>query len=157
MNNLMIRVASLDHADTLQEIHAAAFSSNAKFFPDDMEVDDEDEELSFRSLIEMQTKVILSIFDNNNLIGGTVISTDEHNVKVLERLFISPCLQGNGYGYLAWEKIEKMYPSSNGWRLRTPSCLINNVCFYVNKCGFSIVRVEDVGNDGIGMYVFTKL
>jgi len=157
MNNLMIRVASLDHADTLQEIHAAAFSSNARFFPDDMEEDEEDEELSFRSLIEMQTKVILSIFDNNNLIGGTVISTDEHNVKVLERFFISPCLQGNGYGYLAWEKIEKMYPSSNGWRLRTPSCLINNVCFYVNKCGFSIVRVEDVGNDGIGMYVFTKL
>ena len=156
----MIKVASLDHADTLQEIHAAAFSSNARFFPDNMEEDEDDEEddeLSFRSLIEMQTKVILSIFDNNNLIGGAVLSTDEHNVKVLERLFISPNLQGKGYGYLAWEKIEKMYPSPNGWRLRTPSCLINNVCFYVNKCGFSIVRVEDVGNDGVGMYVFTKI
>ncbi len=158
MPNLIIKVANQNLAETLQEIHDDAFASNAKFFPDDMEEEegDEEDEVSFSSLVYIQTKVILSVFDSNDLIGGAVISTDDNNVNILERFFISPLLQGKGYGYSVWKEIEKIYPSCNGWKLRTPSCLINNVCFYVNKCGFSIVRVEDIGSDGIGMYVFTK-
>lgn len=87
---------------------------------------------------------------------GAVISGNSTGIHTLDRLFILPEEQGKGYGFHAWMEIENMYPDAKEWTLRTPTCLINNVCFYVNKCGFTIVRVEDMGKDGVGMYVFSK-
>ena len=75
---------------------------------------------------------------------------------MLNRLFIAPEHQKKGYGYLAWREIEKNCSTDSGWKLRTPTYLIGNACFYINKCGFAITGVEDVGRDGIGMFVFTK-
>lgn len=90
------------------------------------------------------------------MIGGAVVSGNTPWIYTLDRLFILPEEQGKGYGFLAWLAIEKMHSDVKEWRLRTPTCLINNIWFYINKCGFSIVRVEDPGNDGVGMFLFTK-
>ena len=154
---MLIKAAVLADTKELEEIYSSSFESNAAFFPDDMEEDDDGEEdFSFESAITMSKKTVLGFWENARLIGGAVISQDVCEINLLERLFILPEKQGKGYGYRAWMEIEKMYPCIREWRLRTPTCLINNVCFYVNKCGFSIVRVEDMGNDGVGMYVFSK-
>lgn len=155
---MLIKAAVLADTKELEEIYSSSFESNAAFFPDDMEEEDDDgeEDFSFESAITMSRKTVLGFWENARLIGGAVISQDVCEINLLERLFILPEKQGKGYGYRAWMEIEKMYPCVREWRLRTPTCLINNVCFYVNKCGFSIVRVEDMGNDGVGMYVFSK-
>ncbi|MFJ5508117.1 GNAT family N-acetyltransferase [Pectobacterium jejuense] len=155
---MLIKAAVLADAKELEEIYSSSFESNATFFPDDMEEEDDEgeEDFSFESAITMSNKTVLGFWENARLIGGAVISQDICETNLLERLFILPEKQGKGYGYRAWMEIEKMHPCVREWRLRTPTCLINNVCFYVNKCGFSIIRVEDMGNDGVGMYVFSK-
>ncbi|MCA6969454.1 GNAT family N-acetyltransferase [Pectobacterium carotovorum] len=155
---MLIKAAVLADTKELEEVYSSSFESNTAFFPDDMEEEDDDgeEDFSFESAITMSNKTVLGFWENARLIGGAVISQDVCEINLLERLFILPEKQGKGYGYRAWMEIEKMHPYGREWRLRTPTCLINNVCFYVNKCGFSIVRVEDMGNDGVGMYVFSK-
>lgn len=155
---MMIKPATPIDANNLEKIYAAAFESNARFFPDDMEEDGEEEgeDFSLEDAISSSDKTVLGIWEDGCLVGGAVISVAANGVYTLERLFILPEKQGKGYGYRAWKEIEKTHPEAKGWELRTPTCLINNVCFYVNKCGFSIVRVEDMGSDGVGMYVFRK-
>jgi hypothetical protein len=157
-NHMLIKAAILANATELEQIYSLSFESNASFFPDDMEeeYDESEEDLSFESAIMMPDKTVLGLWINDRLIGGAVISGNSTGIHTLERLFILPEEQGKGYGLHAWMEIENMYPDAKEWTLRTPTCLINNVCFYVNKCGFTIVRVEDMGKDGVGMYVFSK-
>lgn len=155
---LQIKTAVEADADELERIYALSLDSNAPYFPDDMEEEgaDDERELSFESAIALPDKTVLTIWKDDLLIGGALISKEPYKANVLERLFILPDEQGRGYGYRAWVEIERSFPCEGGWKLKTPTCLINNVCFYVNKCGFSIIRVEDMGRDGVGMYVFAK-
>lgn len=155
---MLIKMASLADANELERIYSLSFESNGPYFPADMDEDEDDGEdtFTFQTEILKSDKHVLGFWVNNCLAGGAVISRMENGINLLEKLFILPEEQGKGYGYLAWLEIEKAHPSERGWILRTPTCLINNVCFYVNKCGFSIIRVEDMGKDGVGMFVFFK-
>ncbi|ELZ8934810.1 GNAT family N-acetyltransferase [Cronobacter dublinensis] len=156
---MLIKTASLSDANELERIYSLSFESNGSYFPADMEEEEEEEDedtFSFQDEIAHPDKRVLGIWVDNRLTGGAVISGTGNGTNLLEKLFILPDEQGKGYGYLAWLEIEKTHPCEGGWTLRTPTCLINNVCFYVNKCGFSIIRVEDMGKDGVGMYVFFK-
>lgn len=150
--------ASQVDTDELQHILSLALDSNAKYFPENMEVDEEEgeDELTIKSSLYAEDQIVLAFTEGNTLIGGAVIRTTKEHVNHLDRLFILPEFQRKGYGYQAWLIIEKSYPCTGGWALRTPTCLINNVCFYVNRCGFAITGVEDMGADGVGMFVFTK-
>lgn len=155
---MQIKAAAAADTEKLERIYALSFESNSPFFPDDMEEEDGDteEELSFSSAIALSDKTVLGIWKDGHLIGGALISKSPDEVNILERMFILPEEQGKGYGHRVWLEIERTFPCQGGWKLRTPTCLINNICFYVNKCGFSIVRVEDMGRDSVGMYVFFK-
>lgn len=141
----------------LETIYKEAFASNV--FPDNMiitEDDDEEEDLSPEVAIKRENLTSLSIYHNGKLVGGAVLDCNNFAKNKLERLFISPAMHGRGLGYEAWKIIERDYSNKRRWMLKTPTCLMNNICFYVNKCGFHIVKVEDVGADGIGMFVFEK-
>ncbi|WP_224651236.1 GNAT family N-acetyltransferase [Pectobacterium versatile] len=151
---MLIKTASLPDANELERIYSLSFESNGPYFPADMEEDED--AFSFQTEIAHPDKHVLGFWVENRLAGGAIISRAANGTNLLEKLFILPDEQGKGYGYLAWSEIEKTHPCEGGWMLRTPTCLINNVCFYVNKCGFSIIRVEDMGKDGVGMYVFFK-
>ncbi|MBD0845907.1 GNAT family N-acetyltransferase [Pectobacterium versatile] len=155
---MLIKAAIIADANELERIYTLSFESNASYFPADMEDDegDAEDEFSCESEISMPGKCVLGFWVANHLIGGAVISRAVHEANLLEKLFILPEEQGKGYGHRAWLEIEKMQPCKEGWKLRTPTSLINNVGFYVNKCGFSIISVEDLGNDGVGMFVFYK-
>ncbi|WP_437750013.1 GNAT family N-acetyltransferase (plasmid) [Enterobacter mori] len=155
---MLIKAASLSDANELERIYSLSFESNGPYFPADMEEDEDDGEdtFSFQTEIAHPDKRVLGFWVDNRLIGGAITSIVANGTNLLEKLFILPDEQGKGYGHQAWSEIEKTHPGESGWTLRTPTCLINNVCFYVNKCGFSIIRVEDMGKDGVGMYVFFK-
>ena len=157
MINMTISKTNPAEIDELETIYKEAFESNV--FPDNMietEDDDEEEDLSPKISIKRDDLISLSIYHNGNLVGGAVLDCNNFAKNKLERLFISPAVHNQGLGYEAWKIIERDYSKKRGWMLKTPSCLMNNICFYVNKCGFHIVKVEDVGADGIGMFVFEK-
>lgn len=152
-----MRVEKTRKADLqqLNWIYNAAFESNP--CPDNLiEEDGDGPDLTPEMALESSEKTVLSFFEGDSLIGGAVLDISNTTVNLLDRLFIAPEYHGKGYGYRAWREIEKYYTTAPGWKLRTPTYLIGNACFYINKCGFSITGVEDVGKDGIGMFVFTK-
>ncbi len=140
----------------LETVYKEAFESNV--FPESMTEEDDNGEpdISPALSIKRSDLITLSIYEDGEIAGGAILDCTGSDKNRLERLFISPKYQNRGLGFLAWQKIERDYSENRGWVLRTPSCLLNNICFYVNKCGFHIVRIEDIGNDGIGMFVFEK-
>lgn len=141
----------------LETIYKEAFASNV--FPDNIiitEDDDEEEDLSPEVAIKRDDLTSLSIYHNGKLVGGAILDCTNFTKNKLERLFLSPAVHNQGLGYEAWKIIERDYSKKCGWMLKTPTCLMSNICFYVNKCGFHIVKVEDVGADGIGMFIFEK-
>ncbi|MEI7201582.1 hypothetical protein LOZ86_14520 [Pectobacterium parvum] len=71
---MLIKAAVLTDAKELEEIYSSSFESNATFFPDDMEEEDDGEEdFSFESAITMSNKTILGFWENTRLIGGVML------------------------------------------------------------------------------------
>ena len=58
----------------------------------------------------------------------------------LDLLFVSPKAHSKGIGYVAWCKVEKLYPQVTLWETVTPYFEKRNIHFYVNRCGFHIVE-----------------
>jgi hypothetical protein len=52
-------------------------------------------------------------------------------------------------------EIEKRYPQTKTWTTETPTILKKNVAFYVNKCGFHVIRVNNPKSDE-AMFLFQK-
>ena len=156
--NIKILKTNENDLTLLEEIYDLSFESNpsppTKIILTEEEKNDTD--LSRKISFNDSKKITLSIFYDEKLIGGVIISPSEDNLNILERLFIHPNYQRKGIGFQVWNHIENNYSNEKGWILRSPTYLINNACFYINKCGFTISKVEDVGDDGIGMFVYTK-
>ena len=106
---------------------------------------------------------------NGETVGGAVVAIDaetQHNH--LDLLYVKSGTQGKGIGKAIWFAIEKLYPDTKIWETCTPYFEKRNIHFYVNKCGFHIVKFineknpdpdmpEDfIGDGGEGMFVFEK-
>lgn len=102
--------------------------------------------------------------------GGAIVVIDEetqHNH--LDFLYVKYGTQTKGIGYKIWSEIERLHPNTKVWETCTPYFEKRNVHFYVNKCGFRIVKfineknpdptmTEDfIGDGGEGMFVFEKV
>ena len=102
-------------------------------------------------------------------VGGAVVVIDkktQHNH--LDLLYVKYGTQTKGIGFAIWNAIEKMYPDTKVWETCTPYFEKRNIHFYVNKCGFHIVKFineknpepdmpEDfIGDGGEGMFVLRK-
>lgn len=84
---------------------------------------------------------VFHVASNERNVGGVVLSTDDvthHNA--LELLFISPAEHGGDIGHKAWQAIEARYPETKVWGTHTPYFEKRNIHFFVNKCGFKIVK-----------------
>lgn len=156
----MIRIRPTIQCDLeqLERAYNEAFESNSRFFPDNMVEDEEDEspDLSPFLAYSMPDKISLSFEVDRVIVGGAILTRHNSSANKLERFYISPEYQNKGFGYKAWKYIEETYPNPFGWELVTPTCLINNAYFYINKCGFVISQVRDIADDGVGMFVFKK-
>lgn len=101
--------------------------------------------------------------------GGAVVIIDaktQHNH--LDFLYVKCGTESKGIGFKIWKAIEKFYPETKVWETCTPYFDKRNIHFYVNKCGFYIVKFlredescadfpEDFIGDGAqGMFVFEK-
>ena len=68
---------------------------------------------------------------------------NETKINFLGNIFIDVSLQNKGLGKIVWRFIEEEYPNTIKWCTDTPGFSKRNHNFYVNKCGFNIVRIEN--------------
>lgn len=79
----------------------------------------------------------------NRPIGAVIVWIKRDHINYLGNIFVDPDLQDKGFGKSIWEYIEKKYPETLAWRTETPGFSRRNHHFYVNKCGFKIVHIEN--------------
>lgn len=97
-------------------------------------------------------KIIL----NGEMIGGFNIFRCSPNEYFLGNIFISPECQDKGVGTSVWKQIEKMYPDARKWSTETPGFSKRNHIFFINKCGFNLVKIENPGDLMEESYILEK-
>ena len=76
---------------------------------------------------------------DGRFVGGAIVSVSGERGD-LQILFVSPKEHSKGIGYQAWCAIERMYPKVGVWEACTPYFEKRTIHFYVNRCGFHIIR-----------------
>ena len=71
-------------------------------------------------------------------------------------MFIDPLCQDKGIGTRVWKSIEQKYPDTKVWRTETPGFSKRNHNFYINKCGFRVVKIENPKDKYKEMYILEK-
>ena len=89
-------------------------------------------------------------------IGAIILWINRNNENVLGNMFIDPDSQDKGLGTIVWRFVESEYPDTVIWRTETPGFAKRNHHFYVNKCGFKIVRIDNPGKKYTESYVMEK-
>jgi GNAT superfamily N-acetyltransferase len=90
-------------------------------------------------LLPYDESVGYKIMTGERLIGGIIVWILPEGHCILGTIFVDPAFQDRGVGFETWAFIEATYPSTQSWRLATPTWATKNHHFYV-KCGF--VEVE---------------
>jgi len=83
------------------------------------------------------------ILNDATVIGGVAVFVYESGENFLGNVFIDPEWQDKGIGMTVWRFIEQKFPETKIWKTETPGYSKRNHHFYVNKCGFKIVRLEN--------------
>ena len=134
---------------------------------------EEDGQIISRKTIEqsIDNGTAYRIMKGDEKVGGVVVKVDG-NQGELELLFTSPKVHSKGIGYAAWCEIENLYPEVKVWETVTPYFETRNIHFYVNRCGFHIIKFfnkyhpgpkecddqeDDDENDMDGMFRFQKI
>ncbi len=89
-------------------------------------------------------------------IGAAIVWINDNNVNFLGNIFIDPSLQDKGIGLIIWRFIESKYPDTVKWSTETPGFSKRNHHFYVNKCGFKVVRIENPKDKYSESYIMEK-
>lgn len=108
--------------------------------------------------------------EDGNIIGGAIVVINEKtNRNHLDILYVKPGIQSKGVGFALWRDIEQRFMNTAVWETCTPYFDRRNINFYVNKCGFHIVKFynkyypdpntsEDfIGDAGEGLFEFEKI
>ncbi len=94
---------------------------------------------------------------DEQLVGGVILWINENNHNFLGNIFIDPDYENQGVGRKVWNMIEKLYPDTEVWETETPIFSSRNHNFYVNKCGFHIVKIDNPKNRLEGQYKMQKV
>ena len=110
-----------------------------------------------------------AIVDNEMVGGAVVVIKEETQHNDLHLLYVKYGIQTKGIGKMIWDEIERLHPETVVWETCTPCFEKRNIHFYVNKCGFHIVKYineknpdpntpdDFIGDGGDGMFVFEKV
>ena len=97
-----------------------------------------------------------AIFKDSVPIGVVIVWINSNHENFLGNIFVDPDLQDQGIGTTIWRFIEQKYPETRVWRTETPGFSNRNHNFYVNKCGFKIVKIEHPGDKYEESYIMEK-
>lgn len=90
------------------------------------------------------------------LIGGINVFINENNENYLGNIFLDPLYQDKGYGRIIWRYIEQKYPDTKKWTTDTPGFSKRNHNFYVNKCGFKVIKIDNPKDKYEETYILEK-
>ena len=72
-------------------------------------------------------------------------------------LFLDTNRQNQGLGVKIWHWVEATYPETKIWRTETPVFSKRNHHFYIDKCGFRILRIEKADDPVEGSVLLEKV
>jgi GNAT superfamily N-acetyltransferase len=98
-----------------------------------------------------------TIAKDGRLIGGIALWINENKENFLGNVFLDPDYQNKGLGTLIWKFVEQKYPDTIKWHTDTPGFSRRNHAFYVNKCGFKIVKINDYKDKLAAGYILEKI
>lgn len=157
MSEITIVSMNADNFDEAKKMMERSFATTMEDLPKNSNANDHDNDLpSIDGILERPEETPLLFYMDGRMVGGAVLIIKGDNNNILTLLFVDPTCFDQGIGYRAWREIEKRYPRTKTWTTETPTFLRKNVTFYVNKCGFHIIRVTDPKNDE-AMFVFQKI
>lgn len=158
--NIILKQTREDELTLLTELEVDAFNVQSKYFENGILPpfsEEEKEKNALTTLFKQKNITMLSIHLDNNIVGCAVVKFIDEATNEILLFFISPSYQGNGLGKQALQMVEDTFPDTKIWRLVTPTQVLRNTVFYVNKCGYKIVRVEDFDKQKEhGIFVFEK-
>lgn len=97
------------------------------------------------------------ISQEDKVIGCIILWINkETNINFLGNIFIDTSVQSKGIGKKIWEFIEQEYPETVKWCTETPGFSRRNHNFYVNKCGFHVVRIKNPMDKYDSSYILEK-
>jgi len=97
------------------------------------------------------------ILKNDAPIGGICLWINEDKINYLGNIFLDPSCQDKGLGTMVWRLIEQKYPDTIKWQTETPAFSTRNHVFYVNKCGFSVVKINNYKDGQSASYFMEKV
>ena len=158
--NLKVQQLKEDEVDFFSKAEEASFNVHARYFPGGIvpgAAEDDRGEYDLHKLMNDPKSTVLSIYDDDRFIGGAIVEDKGQTVKEIEIFFLIVEYQSKGIGKTALELVEDCFPDAGIFRLITPSNVVRNVVFYVNKCGYKVVKVVRYDRDtNTADYVFEK-
>lgn len=97
------------------------------------------------------------VYDDDELIGGVNLWIKNSNVNYLGCMFIAKKYENCGIGAKVWKMVEETFPETKIWRTETPIFSHRNHNFYINKCGFKCVQIENPKSIDEGQFKLEKI
>lgn len=158
--NIILKRTKEEELTKLTEMEVDAFNVQAKYFQNGILPpfsEAEKEKNALTTLFKDKDMRMLSIYLDNDMIGCAVVKYIDKITNEIVLFFVSLKWQGSGLGRQVLQMVEDTFPNTKIWRLVTPTQVLRNSVFYVNKCGYNIVRVEEFDKQKEhGMFVFEK-
>lgn len=92
------------------------------------------------------------------VIGALILwINNSTNQNFLGNVFIDSTFENKGIGKKVWEFVELEFPNTEIWKTETPIFSRRNHNFYVNKCGFHVVKIEKPKDLEEGSFILEKI
>lgn len=158
--NLTVKKAKREDLAHLTQLETSAFAVNRKYFENRVLPPFSEEERNahaLKILFEERNTVILSVHLDDEIVGGAAVKDLGRKKREIVLFFIASKHQGKHLGRSALKMIEDTFPETEIWQLVAPTEVLRNAVFYVNKCGYHIVRIDDYDPQREnGVFIFEK-
>ena len=158
--NLKLKLLEKKEIPLFNKSEEEAFRVHDKYFQDgNVPGAEEDvrEEHDLNTIIDDSRFTVLAICDDDTFVGGAIVEDQGENEMDIALFFLIVEYQSKGIGKMALDMVEAYFPEAKVFRLITPSQVVRNTVFYVNKCGYHIVKVVDFDKEAnTADYLFEK-
>ncbi|MDD4070546.1 MAG: hypothetical protein PHF05_08895 [Candidatus Izemoplasmatales bacterium] len=157
---LKLELLKKENVERFNQEQEKAFSIHERFFEEGQILEPEDpNEFDFDAakILGDKNSTILEIYDGTKYIGGTIVSRIDKSKYDIVLFYLTIDSLGKGLGKNALSLVESYFLDAELFRLITPSAVLYNTVFYVNKCGYKIVEIVGFNKDkNIADFVFEK-